>query len=236
MGKHANKNVKVGKMMSSKQIIPFQIAEKKIVPVLKKLSTERLIIWIVGKSNEVKKKLSLEEIVIECWLINPEKHSMRGFNQFPDSHTVQKRIGEMKGKKGLLSGSEMSGYILTELSKVTYANLKTLINLNKVQQKKGAAVADRTISSIDEAPYKRLRKTPAYIKYLEHRENEIVETDFLYFYGINWHSKKSLIESRIKNTDLVVKIFSRQDEVLKSTHSLLNQKFKKIIDDLLKRN
>ena len=222
--------------MASKKNIVLQVAERKEVSALKKLSTEKLIIWIVGKSNELKKKLSPEEIVIECWLINPKKHSMRGFNQFPDSQTVQKRIGEMKGKKGLLVGSEMSGYSLSDISKITYADLKTLVKFNKVEEVKGVTVADRTISSIDEAPYKRLKKTPAYIKFQEHRENEIVETDFLYFYGINWHSKKSLIQSRIKNTDAVVKIFSKHDEVLKNVHSLLNQKFKKIIDELLKQN
>jgi hypothetical protein len=65
---------------------------------------------------------------------------MRGFNQFPDSQTVQKRIGEMKGKKGLLTGSEMSGYFLTELSKVVYADLKTLINLDKISRIKGGTI------------------------------------------------------------------------------------------------
>ncbi len=77
---------------------------------LRKLSTEKLIIWIVGRARELGIKLSLEELVLECWLINPEKHSLRGYSQFPDSRTVLKRAGEMRGKKGLLTGSEVSGY------------------------------------------------------------------------------------------------------------------------------
>ena len=60
---------------------------------LKKLSTEKLIIWIVGGGRELGRKLSLEELVLECWLINPEKHSLRGYPQFPDSRTVLKRAG-----------------------------------------------------------------------------------------------------------------------------------------------
>ena len=40
---------------------------------LKKLSTEKLIIWIVGRSQEMGVKLTLEELVLECWMINPEK-------------------------------------------------------------------------------------------------------------------------------------------------------------------
>jgi hypothetical protein len=66
---------------------------------LKKLSTERLIIWVVGRARELGRKLSLEELVLECWLINPEKHSLRSYPQFPDSRTVLKRAGEMRGKK-----------------------------------------------------------------------------------------------------------------------------------------
>src|ERR1700724_250777 len=75
---------------------------------LKKLSTEKLIIWVVGRARELGIKLSLEELVLECWLINPAKHSLRGYPQFPDSRTVLKRAGEMRGKKGLLTGSEIS--------------------------------------------------------------------------------------------------------------------------------
>jgi hypothetical protein len=48
------------------------------------------------------------------------------------------------------------------------------------------------ISALDEAPYKRLRKTPAYEKLAHGREHEVVETDFLYFYGVTWHTKRSV--------------------------------------------
>src|ERR1017187_5912587 len=138
------------------KMISLKVAQENEVENLKKLSTEKLIIWTIGKSRELKLKFSPEDIVCECWLINPEKHSMRGYPQFPDSQTVQKRIGEMKGKKGLLSGSEMSGYTLTEISKVIYADLCQLIKYNKLVETKGGTIANRTISSIDEAPYKRL--------------------------------------------------------------------------------
>src|SRR5438876_6066888 len=119
---------------------------------LKKLSTEKLIIWIVGRSRELGVKLSLEELVLECWLINPEKHSLRGYPQFPDSRTVLKRAGEMRGKKGLLIGSEISGYMLTELSRRQYADLTTLIAHKKVPVTRGSNAADRTMSALDEAP------------------------------------------------------------------------------------
>ncbi|TAK59464.1 MAG: hypothetical protein EPO24_07610 [Bacteroidetes bacterium] len=200
---------------------------------LRKLSTEKLIIWVIGRSHELGLRLTPEEIVIECWLINPEKHSLRGYNQFPDSSTVQKRIGEMKGKKGLLSGSEMSGYFLTEISKRIYADLVELINLDSVHAKKGVSIADRTMSSMEEAPYKRLKKTPAYEKYKNGRVEQIVETDYLYFYGINWHTKKSIVHNRIKNVDAVVYNFSITDDILKEVHQLLNKKFAKVKQQLL---
>ncbi len=200
---------------------------------LKKLSTERLIIWVVGKAKELGLKLSPEDIVIECWQINPEKHSLRKYNDFPDSHTVIKRIGEMKGKKGLLVGSEMNGYSLTEISQMMYADLKELIQQEKIRETRGNKKADRTISSIDEAPYKRLIKTPAYLKFRSGKLNEIVETDFLYFYGINWHSKASLIQNRLKNVDAVVKTFSNRDPILKEVYELLNIQYKYVRKKLL---
>lgn len=200
---------------------------------LKKLSTEKLIIWIVGRSRELGLKLSLEDLVLECWLINPEKHSLRGYPQFPDSRTVLKRAGEMRGKKGLLTGSEVSGYILTELSRRHYADLVSLIAHKKVPIAHGSNAADRTISALDEAPYKRLRKTPAYEKFAENRKEQIVETDFLYFYGLTWHTKRSAAHNRIKNVDAVVETFADRDPLLRNVRALLNERFSRVRKQLL---
>ena len=215
-------------------VINLKTTNKNNLESLKNLSTERLIIWIIGKAKEEELKLAAEDIVIECWLIKPEKHSLRGYNQFPDSSSVMKRIGEMKGKKGLLAGSEMSGYRLTEISQLIFSDLKELVNHRRIKEIKSHSKADRTISSIDEAPYKRLIRTPAYLKFKSGRLNEIVETDYLYFYGINWHSKTSLIQSRIKNVDMVVKTFSERDNALKLVHELLNKEYSHIKQKLLK--
>ncbi len=211
-----------------------KVAKTEEIGELKKLSTEKLIIWVIGRSKELGLKLTPEDIVLECWLINSEKHSLRGYPHFPDSQTVQKRIGEMKGKKGLLIGSEMSGYNLTEISKSIYADLIELISHKKIDAKKGHSAADRSISSMDEAPYKRLKKTPAYEKYKSGHSEQIVETDVLYFYGVNWHTKKSIIHNRIKNVDAVVNNFSPRDTVLKEVYNLLNEKFKDVKKQLLK--
>ena len=200
---------------------------------LRKLSTEKLIIWIVGRARELGIKLSLEELVLECWLINPEKHSLRGYPQFPDSRTVLKRAGEMRGKKGLLTGSEISGYMLTELSRQLYADLVSLIAHKKVPIAHGSNAADRTISALDEAPYKRLKKTPAYEKFAENHKEQIVETDFLYFYGLTWHTKRSSAHNRIKNVDAVVETFSDRDPILRGVHGLLNERFLHVRKQLL---
>ena len=200
---------------------------------LRKLSTEKLIIWIVGRARELGVKLTLEELVLECWLINPEKHSLRGYPQFPDSRTVLKRAGEMRGKKGLLRGSEISGYMLTELSRRLYADLVSLIAHKKVPIAHGSNAADRTISALDEAPYKRLKKTPAYEKFAANHKEQIVETDFLYFYGLAWHTKRSSAHNRIKNVDAVVETFGDRDPILRGVHGLLNERFLHVRKQLL---
>lgn len=212
-----------------------KIATENLLNSLKKLSTENLIIWIIGKCHEKKIKLTIEEITIECWLINPDKHSMRGYIQFPDTGVVAKRIYEMKGKKGMLQGNVQGGFLLTEVSKIKYADIDALITSGKIANSTSKYAADRSISSIDEAPYKRLRKTPAYQKFEENRINEFVETDYLYFYGINWHSKASLVQNKIKNIDAIVQIFAEKDIILKEVHLFLNKKYSYVKDKLLKR-
>ena len=200
---------------------------------LRRLSTEKLIVWIIGKSKELGIKLTPEEVVLECWLVNPDKHALRGFREFPCSRTVLKRVGEMKGKKGLLTGSEISGYGLTDIARHQYADIDALVRSKRVDQKIGHSAADRQISSIDEAPYKRLRATPAYEKLSTGHPDQIVETDFLYFYGIGWHTKKSAASSRIKNINMIVEAFSKRDPALLRVKILLNDKFPAVRKQLM---
>lgn len=220
-------------MTNSKIKLKAKVATSQEIPELRKLSTERLIIWIIGRSRERGLRLTPEDVVLECWLINPEKHSLRGYTAFPCSRTVLKRVGEMKGKKALLTGSEMSGYNLTDIGRVQYADLVALIANGKLDERVGYSAADREMSSMSEAPYKRLRKTPAYEKFKSGHKEQIVETDFLYFYGISWHTKRSIIHNRIKNVDAVVDAFVDRDPILRQVRQLLNEKFPDVRKQLL---
>ena len=211
-----------------------KIIEPSHVEQLKKLSTERLIVWIVGKSNELGVRLTREDIVLECWAVNPEKHSLRGHPQYLCSHTVLKRISDMKGKKGLLSGPGKLGYFLTEIGKIAYADLKALISNGAVIEPDKRGARDHSISDMDEAPYRRLRKTPAYEKLHAGHPEQIVETDFLCFYGVNWHTKTTLAHSRLKNVDAVVAAFSPKDPLLGEAHRFLNEKYQHVRERLMK--
>lgn len=78
---------------------------------------------------------------------------------------------------------------------------------------------------MDEAPFKRLIRTPAYQKFKEGKLEQIVETDFLYFYGINWQNSKASVQGKIKNVDLVISNFEDKDPLLKDIREFLNSKF-----------
>jgi hypothetical protein len=212
-------------MARAKNEILLKVTNKKFVSELSKLSTVNLIIWIIGRSEDLNLILSLEDITLEAWLINPKKHSLRSYPQFPDSFNVIKRVYDMKGRNGWLDGTSTGGFILTSKSKIKFQEI-----INDIENKSTKDISDkigddRTISSIDEAPYKRLIKSPAYKKYESGKSNEIVETDYLQFYGVSWHQKPALIDGKIKNIDLVVSNFSSKDEVLNELHQFLTDKF-----------
>ncbi len=207
--------------------IKIKFGNEDDIESIKKVSTENLILWIIGKSEEEKIKLNMEDIVLQCWVINPEKHSLRGYPQYPDSAVVMKRIPEMSRKKGLLVGNTTAGYKLSELGKQKF---RILLIENKIKTKNKT---DRTVSSMDEAPYKKLIKTPAYLKFRNGLQEQIVETDFLYFYGVNWHNKSSVIQGKIKNVNLIINTFGSKDALLKEVADFLNLKFEKTIKSLL---
>ncbi len=202
---------------------------------LKNLSTESLIIWILGNSKELNKILSIEEIVLEAWNLNPEKHSMRGYPEYPDSFVIMKRIYDMKGRKGYVVGSSSSGFKLTPISQAKYEDIKHLISLNKIAKSHSKNAADRTISSIEEAPYKKLVNSPAYQKFKRDDLEQIVETDFLYFYGITWHTKSTLASNKIRNVEKVVQQFKEKDPILLKVFDLVNKKFASIKNNFLKK-
>lgn len=199
---------------------------------LKKLSTANLIIFVLGLSELKQVKLTPEEIAIECWLINPEKHSLRGFPQYPDSNIVLKRLADMKGRNGLVDGTSRTGYKLTSVSKVRFNELSKAAATGTTRVLTSRNADDRSVSSIDEAPYKRLTRTPAYKKFTSGETEKIVESDFLYFYGISWNNNRAYIEGKIKNVDLVVSLFSDKDQSLKELANYLNTKFKKVKESI----
>lgn len=212
----------------------FKVATPEVVEELRKLSTESLIIWIIGESAKKKLKLSIEDIALESWFINPDKHSLRGYPEYPDSFVVMKRIFDMKGRKGLIDGTTAGGFNLTQVSKLKFHDIEQQLKSKKARRVISKNATDRTITSIDEAPYKRLIRTPAYLKYKEGKLEQIVETDYLYFYGINWQSSKAAVEGKIRNVDSVILNFTDKDLMLKEVSDFLNTKFKQTKQSLTK--
>jgi len=82
-------------MSKARKKIQLKVTSKEHIGELEKLSTVNLIIWIIGRSSDLNLVLSLEEITLEAWLINPKKHSLRGYPEFPDSFNVIKRVYDM---------------------------------------------------------------------------------------------------------------------------------------------
>lgn len=212
-------------MVKTKGEIQLKVTDKEFVIELSKLSTVNLIIWIIGRSADLSLILSLEDITLEAWLINSKKHSLRGYSQFPDSFNVMKRVYDMKGRNGWLDGTSKGGFILTSKSKLKYREIIDDLKNKSTKEISDKIGDDRTISSIDEAPYKRLIKSPAYKKFESDKSNEIVETDYLQFYGVSWHQNPALIDGKMKNIDLVVSNFSAKDKKLKELHVFLTDKF-----------
>lgn len=212
--------------------VNLKVANEIDVVEAAKLSTANLIIVVVGLSELKGITLSAEDIVVECWLLNPAKHSLRGYAQFPDSNNVLKRLADMKGRNGFIDGSWRSGFKLTQVSRARFNEIMKDISSKTVREVKLPNADDRTVSSIDEAPYKRLTRTPAYKKFLAGELEKIVESDFLYFYGISWNSKRPYIEGKIKNVDLVVANFSEKDSNLKELAEYLNKKFKTVKESI----
>lgn len=85
----------------------------KFTPELyRKISLNELVMYAVYAIAETKKEINSEDIVAACFLLFPERFSLRGYPQWPDSTVVNKRWLDCRSRR-YITGSTAHGFSLT---------------------------------------------------------------------------------------------------------------------------
>ncbi len=92
-----------------------------------KIALNDLVTYAVYYLTKIGEEITAEDMVAACFFMFPQRFSLRGYNQWPDSTVVNKRWVDCRNKH-FISGNTASGFNLTpkglELAEKTEKALK----------------------------------------------------------------------------------------------------------------
>jgi len=96
-----------------------------------------LVCYAIFKNADEKNLISRENLVMSCFKLFPQKFSIRGYDNFPDSNVIDKRWVDLRDR-GYLAGKTSTGIRLTTKgiikAKVTMKKMKISKKENEVRK------------------------------------------------------------------------------------------------------
>jgi len=124
---------------------------------------DHLIMYVMGRLEDMGVDLSFENAVVSAVKIFPKKFSLPGFSEYPDSNRVEQCLWRCTRKdKQWLGGKARQGFIITERSKRVIQETEKLLTGINVKKKKAPSRTRRKESLLVE-----VASAPAYVKYRE---------------------------------------------------------------------
>mgnify|MGYP001085552296 CR=1 FL=1 len=142
-----------------------------------KVDLDHLMMYAVARLEELRADLSFENIVAASYRLFPEKFSLLGFPEYPDSNRVNKALWRLsRDKKKLwLGGRVRRGFVVTDRSRRFIKEAEMLLQ-GKLPTKAKASSQTRR----KEALLADVLSSPAYHKYAAGDRDSITEGDFCF--------------------------------------------------------
>jgi len=162
----------------SKQLRRSQEMKQMSSELYSDISLDELVTYSIYVLLEGNKEATFEKIVAKCFELFPERFSLVGYSQWPDSGRVNKSWLRCRTDFKYIKGSVKSGFTLTS---------KGLEIAEKVQKKLSRPVSEKIVVSQKKAKERtkeeqfinELERSEVFIRYLnEHEQTEISHFEF----------------------------------------------------------
>ncbi len=188
---------------------------------------EKILVLLLELSSGAKKKIRYEDIVIGLFKEFPEAFHLRGYNEYPDSDIVNKRLYDVK-KRGLITGSNRV-FMLTDSGLELAERIKNEISKENI-------VPVNRFSRSAESELARIKSLEGFLLFSKGEENKISENDFYNYLGVTVRTPKNSFIGRMNTVENVMKeLKGRQNtnpltsKILKY-HGFLFNKFQHLKD------
>lgn len=188
---------------------------------------EKIIVLLLELSAGTKKKIRYEDIVIGLFKKFPEDFHLRGYNEYPDSDIVNKRLYDVK-KRGLITGANRV-FMLTD------SGLELAERIKKEISKK-SIVSPNRFSRSTESELARIKTLEGFLLFSKGEEDKISENDFYNYLGVTVRTPKNSFIGRMNTIkDIMREVKNKKDSVpltsqMLKYHEFLFNKFQHLKD------
>ena len=152
------------------------------------IDLDHLTMYTIGILDELNVDLSYENVVVAAFKLFPQKFSLNGFEDYPDSDRTRNSLNRCTMNKKWLGGKALHGFEIIEKSKYIISDSKKKIlgiSINKQNIKSKTRRKELILSEI--------KKTSAFQKYINSDIDEINESDICYLLQGTLDTKKSIL-------------------------------------------
>ena len=183
--------------------------------VYTEIALNDLVTYAVYYLSESGEKISAENITALCFLLFPERFSLRGYPQWPDSTVVNKRWIDCRNK-GYITGSTAQDFSLAPKGLVLAERVEKILSGSRPLIKSPTSRIARTETRTRAGRFVRaLVESEAYEKYKKNGEHAIIsEFDFRSMLLCTMESTAETISKNLEQFKQHAKVYNREDLVL----------------------
>lgn len=174
------------------------------------IDLDHLVMYAISKLDEIGADLSYENTVVASFKLFPQKFSLLGYEEYPDSDRIRNCLNRciLKNRQWL-GGKAQYGFFLTDRSKVIIERSQELLNeivINKTGTKSLTRRKEMILSEI--------KNSVAFSEFNSGNEDRITEGEVCYLLQGTLDTPRSILKQNLS----ILKIYSQElnnEEVIK---------------------
>ena len=175
-------------------------------------SLNDLLLAAVYIATRTAPSISAEEIVASCFTLFPNRFSLRGYPQWPDSTVVNKRWIDCR-HKNFLTGSTATGFRLTPNGEVQANRVVRLLNAKSSESVENSSPRPNELRTRAGRFVRNIETSDAFRKNKLGKEGEISEYDFRTLLLCTMESDARTLNSNLEQSKQFASAYQRKDIV-----------------------
>jgi len=153
-----------------------------------------LAVYVISLLQEKNIPTTFEIIVVALFKLFPEKFSLEGFKEYPDSARINRALLQLRPKyRNWAHGDVQLGYALSEEGKLQAAKVKLLLEKSHLQKPLKSKPKKRTLAT--DAEILDIEKSKVFRMYNEGKEDSLTDHDvYTLFRAYSYTPPKTLRE------------------------------------------